>query len=83
MPATPAHPLTLTPGQVRLEELRPVFRGPIRLELVGEATERLARGWQVIAEAVAGDAPVYAVNTGFGRLADKRIAAACERIRRR
>jgi histidine ammonia-lyase len=65
--------VTLVPGAVGLADLRGVFGGPIHVELGGDTAGRLDRGWQVIAEAVAGDRPVYAVNTGFGRLAEKRI----------
>jgi histidine ammonia-lyase len=73
MTTTTAPALTLTPGDVTLTELRPVFQGPVQLEFDGSTSARLERGWQVIADAIAGDNPVYAVNTGFGKLAEKRI----------
>jgi histidine ammonia-lyase len=66
--------LELVPGDVTLADLRPVFQGPLSLRLGGDSTERVDRGWRVIAQALESGAPVYAVNTGFGRLAEKRIA---------
>ena len=69
-----SHAITLTPGEVELADLKSVYRGPVQLELGGDTSARLDRGWQVIAEAVAGERPVYAVNTGFGKLSDRRIA---------
>ncbi|MEM7508217.1 MAG: histidine ammonia-lyase [Pseudomonadota bacterium] len=46
--------------------------GPVTLKPAARANvERSAR---IIAEAAAGDAPVYGVNTGFGKLASIRIA---------
>jgi histidine ammonia-lyase len=74
--STTVQELVLAPGEATLAQLRPVFRGPVRLDLGEATTARVERGWRVIAEAVAGDDPIYAVNTGFGRLAEKRIAQA-------
>ena len=76
MNADTADTVTLIPGAATLAQLRPVFRGPVRVALGGDTAGRLDRGWQVIAEALAGERPVYAVNTGFGKLADRRIADA-------
>lgn len=66
--------LELIPGEVTLEDLRPIFRGPLELQLGGDSAERVDQGWRVIDQALAKGDPVYAVNTGFGRLAEKRIA---------
>lgn len=66
--------LTLTPGAVTLAELERAWRGEgVRLDpatrgLVEAAARR-------VAEAAAGEAPVYGVNTGFGKLASVRIPA--------
>ncbi|WP_350335385.1 histidine ammonia-lyase [Coralliovum pocilloporae] len=67
--------LTLKPGQVTLSQLETVYRdeAPISLDpccrsAVEEAASR-------IAAAAAGDAPVYGVNTGFGKLASLKIEA--------
>jgi histidine ammonia-lyase len=65
--------LTLTPGEVQLATLRGVLRGPVALELQGRWRERVSAGWGVVENVVAAGRPVYAVNTGFGKLADRNI----------
>ncbi|HEX3948160.1 MAG TPA: histidine ammonia-lyase [Acidimicrobiales bacterium] len=65
--------LSLVPGEATLADLRPVFSGPVTVELVGPWRERVEAGWAVIERAVAAGKPVYAVNTGFGKLADRSI----------
>ncbi|MEM7500147.1 MAG: histidine ammonia-lyase [Pseudomonadota bacterium] len=69
-------PLTLTPGSVTLATLetllvedRPAVLDPACRPAVEAAAAR-------VAEAAAGDAPVYGVNTGFGKLASIRIPTA-------
>jgi len=66
--------LKLTPGSLTLDQLRQIQQGGVRLELVPEAWEDVQRGAAVVQKAAAGDAAVYGVNTGFGKLASKRIA---------
>ena len=66
--------LKLTPGSLSLDQLRAIQQGGVRLELVPEAWEDIKRGAAVVQKAAAGDAAVYGVNTGFGKLASKRIA---------
>lgn len=65
--------LRLTPGNTTLGSLRTVLRGPVEVELVGDWRERVDAGWRVIEAAVERGEPVYAVNTGFGKLADRSI----------
>ena len=66
--------IMLVPGATRLAELRAVLGGegagldPGCRPAVEAAAAR-------IAEAVAGQAAVYGVNTGFGKLASVKIAA--------
>lgn len=64
---------TLTPGAIRLAELRAIAAGvPVVL----------AEGWQApvhaaasaVADVIARDEVVYGINTGFGKLASTRIA---------
>ncbi len=57
-----------------LGDLRQIWTGSVHLTLDGAARERIARSAQVVAEIAAGDQAVYGVNTGFGKLAQKRIA---------
>ena len=71
-----ADPLTTTPGDLSLDDLRQVARKP--------GTVGFAEGWQgpvkasakVIADTIARGDVTYGVNTGFGSLATTKIAAA-------
>ena len=65
--------ILLTPGKVTLYDLASVFwcGAPARLDPACDAA--IARGAARIAEIAAGEAPVYGVNTGFGKLASIRI----------
>ncbi len=67
--------IVLKPGAVTLFDLASVFwcGAPARLDPACDAA--IARGAARIAEIAAGDAPVYGVNTGFGKLASIRIPA--------
>ena len=66
--------ITLTPGELTLEQLRQIRNGGVTLALHASATEAIRRSAAVVQAAAAGDAPVYGVNTGFGKLASKRIS---------
>ncbi len=64
----------LTPGQVTLAEIEAVWRGaPVTLDPAARPAIETAAAR--VAAAVAGTAPVYGVNTGFGKLASVKIAA--------
>ena len=67
--------LTLTPGQVTLKDLLRIWldEAPVRLDRT--AKPDVDRAAAAIAEAAAGETPVYGVNTGFGKLASVRVAA--------
>jgi len=66
--------ITITGEHIGLDELRPVFRGPVTVELTESAKENLRRAHQVIIDAIQRGDVVYAVNTGYGKLADRRIS---------
>ena len=67
--------ITLAPGRTTLAELEAVRDGaPARLDPAGR--DAIARSAAVVADAAAGAAAVYGVNTGFGKLASTRIDAA-------
>jgi histidine ammonia-lyase len=68
-------PLTLIPGKVGLVEIAAVLAGA-RVRLAPAALPRVKAAAAIIAKAAAGDAPVYGVNTGFGKLASSRIRPA-------
>lgn len=64
----------LTPGQVTLGELEKLYRHQARVELASEARLAIDRAASVIADAASGGEAIYGVNTGFGKLANVRIA---------
>lgn len=66
--------ITISGERLSLDALRPVYRGPVEVELTHQALENLQRGHQVILDAIGRGQVVYGVNTGFGKLADRRIS---------
>ncbi|MEZ5967185.1 MAG: histidine ammonia-lyase [Planctomycetota bacterium] len=68
--------LVLRPGRFTFAELRRIHAGDVRLELAAEARACVQRSALVVQRAAAGDAATYGVNTGFGKLASKRIDTA-------
>ncbi|MBI5543597.1 MAG: aromatic amino acid lyase, partial [Deltaproteobacteria bacterium] len=57
-----------------LEDVERVARGGERVEIAPTAAQRVAASRAVVDRVAEGDAPVYGVNTGFGTLAEVRIA---------
>mgnify|MGYP000285619833 CR=1 FL=1 len=66
--------LTLTPGQVTLDQLAQIYREECAVRLDRAAKPAIEAAAAAIDAAAAGDVPVYGVNTGFGKLASMRIA---------
>jgi len=66
--------LTLTPGALTLDDLLLIHRGGLTLQLSETARPAIRASAAVVQRAAAGDAPVYGVNTGFGKLANQRIS---------
>ncbi|WP_029827260.1 histidine ammonia-lyase, partial [Vibrio parahaemolyticus] len=66
--------LTLKPGHISLNELRQVSRSPVNLTLDPEAIPGIEESTQVVDRVIAEDRTVYGINTGFGLLANTRIA---------
>ncbi|WP_103335747.1 histidine ammonia-lyase [Pseudotabrizicola formosa] len=67
--------MILTPGTVPLSTLRHLYWQGGAPSLTPACAPAVARAAARIAEVAAGDAAVYGVNTGFGKLASIRIAA--------
>jgi histidine ammonia-lyase len=69
-------PHLLTPGELTLAQLRHLWEmsevPQVRLDASCRAAIRASA--ELVRRATAGDAPVYGVNTGFGKLATTRIA---------
>lgn len=59
-----------------LADLERVFDGGAPPPLAADARERVERGAAVVSAAAGGSAAVYGINTGFGKLASRRIGAA-------
>ncbi|HLO95510.1 MAG TPA: histidine ammonia-lyase [Burkholderiaceae bacterium] len=66
--------LELTPGQLTLDQLRQIRTGGVRIALHASARETIRRSAAIVQAHAAGDAAVYGVNTGFGKLASTRIS---------
>ncbi len=67
----------LAPGRLELDRLTAWLEDPpLRLELEPAARADIDAAAALVAQAAAGEAPVYGVNTGFGKLARVRIAPA-------
>ena len=67
-------PLLLRPGAATLAELRRIAAAPVALELPAEARPAVDAGAATVAAIAETGQAVYGVNTGFGRLAQTRIA---------
>ena len=68
--------IPLTPGRVTLRDLHSLWQGEFHYTLDPAAREGVEASAAVVARAASGDAAHYGVNTGFGKLASVRIAAA-------
>jgi histidine ammonia-lyase len=67
--------MLLRPGQLTLDELQAIHSGLQPLMMDPAALPGIQASAAVVQAAAAGDAPVYGVNTGFGKLASTRISA--------
>ncbi|OUS38067.1 histidine ammonia-lyase [Rhodobacterales bacterium 56_14_T64] len=66
--------ISLIPGAVTLATLNDIYRNLTPAQLNDSARPAVEAAAQMVAEAAAGDAAVYGINTGFGKLASKKIA---------
>lgn len=66
---------TLIPGQARLSQLEQFWRQGGAAQIERAARIRVDAAADLVARAAAGDAAIYGVNTGFGKLASVKIAA--------
>lgn len=66
--------LTLQPGALTLDDLTDIHRELHTLSLAPAAREAIRKSHAIVKAAAEGDEPVYGVNTGFGKLANKRIS---------
>lgn len=67
--------MLLRPGHLTLDELQAIHGGLQPLVMDPQALPGIRASAAVVQAAAAGDAPVYGVNTGFGKLASTRISS--------
>ena len=68
--------MLLRPGQLSLDELQAIHAGGHKIVIDPQALPAIRASAAVVQAAADGDAAVYGVNTGFGKLASTRISAA-------
>ncbi len=66
--------LVIKPGQLNLSDLRQISRRHLELTLDKSAIPAINASTQVVNDVIAEDRTVYGINTGFGLLANTRIA---------
>lgn len=66
--------LTIHPGKMTLEELRVVFQQPVTVSLDKKAHGAIEKSVATVNKIIAEDRTAYGINTGFGLLANTRIA---------
>src|SRR5439155_13880399 len=64
----------ITPGQLDAQALQRASLGGERFTLAAAARERIEASVRAVRELVSRHEPVYGINTGFGKLAQTRIA---------
>ena len=67
-------PFLIEPGHITLEQLQAIHDDVQNIAFPASAYEAIAASQRVVQAAADGDAPVYGVNTGFGKLANQRIS---------
>ena len=65
----------LKPGALTLDDLQSIHAGGLTLAIADASRVAVRASAAVVQRAAVGDAPVYGVNTGFGKLASTRIDA--------
>ncbi|MEO1775031.1 MAG: histidine ammonia-lyase [Pseudomonadota bacterium] len=66
--------VVLAPGAATLDQLYAVWHGGQPAELANDTAPKIQAAAALVAQAAAGEAAVYGVNTGFGKLASVKIA---------
>ncbi|QCJ69688.1 histidine ammonia-lyase [Providencia heimbachae] len=66
--------LTIHPGKMTLDELRVVFEQPVTVTLDKRAHSAIEKSVATVNKIIAEDKTAYGINTGFGLLANTRIA---------
>lgn len=64
---------TLKPGSITLDFLEKLFRNKSKVSLDLALKDKIEKAAKIVEDAARGNSPVYGVNTGFGKLANKII----------
>jgi len=64
---------TLKPGSIKLDFLEKIFRNKLNVNLDISLKDRVEKAAKIVEASAKGNLPVYGVNTGFGKLANKVI----------
>ena len=64
---------TLKPGSITLDFLEKLFRNKSKVSLDIALKDKVEKAAKIVEEVARGNSPVYGVNTGFGKLANKII----------
>jgi len=67
--------IEMIPGTVTFATLEQIWRNGTPARLAASARAGVETAAAMVAEAAAGEAPVYGINTGFGKLASTKIAS--------
>ncbi len=65
--------LDIVPGGLTLEQMQLLHAGGVRVQLPADRRAPIRASAALVQRVATGDAPVYGINTGFGKLADQRI----------
>ena len=63
----------LTPGKVKLDDLVKIFDEDVKIEIDISSKDKVDKASQIVERIVNSGTPTYGINTGFGKLADKKI----------
>ncbi|PKH01715.1 histidine ammonia-lyase [Psychromonas sp. MB-3u-54] len=66
--------LQIKPGQLKLSQLRKISRHALKVNLAPSCIEAIHASTQVVNQVIAENRVAYGINTGFGLLANTRIA---------
>jgi histidine ammonia-lyase len=66
--------MILQPGRLALDQLQEIHAARVPLAIDEAARPGISAGAEVVQRAARGDQPVYGVNTGFGKLANRSIS---------
>ena len=63
----------ISPHSINLDFLEKIFRHKLEIVVDPELETNVVKSYEIVQKSAEGDLPVYGVNTGFGKLANKII----------